>query len=249
MSRLREETGTTLMEVLTAITVGFVVLAAIFTMLESTVRLNTGVISKTDAMQRGRLAMDVITQELRSQVCLNNLNNPAVLDGATENSVTFYSDFSDAEGTKPPEKRTLTFDPGSGDIRTTIYRATVPDPDSSDDFEVLGENLRLENAALQEIPDGPDPGDEPDGTVPFLRYYAYQDVDTAGVVHPEPTLVLDPGPDGLNPAEAARVARIEIAFVSRPTGATTSEKGVNLNDQIVARHSDPNLSVPDPKCV
>jgi type II secretory pathway component PulJ len=249
MSRFREEAGMTLMEVLTAATVGFVVLAAVFSMLESAVRLNTGVISKTDAMQRGRLAMDVITQELRSQVCLNNLNNPAVLVGATENSVTFYSDFSDAEGTQPPQKRTLKFDPDSGDISTTIHRATVADPDSSDDFDVAGKNLQLENAALQETPDGDDADDLPDGTVPFLRYYAYQDVDIAGVVHPEPTLVLDPGADGLNLAEAARVARIEIAFVSRPTGATTSEKGVNLDDQIVVRHSDPNLSVPDPKCV
>jgi hypothetical protein len=247
MSRLREETGTTLMEVLTAITVGFVVLAAIFTMLESAVRLNTGVMSRTDAMQRGRLAMDVITQELRSQVCLNNLNNPAVVAGATEESVTFYSDFSDAEGDEPPQKRTLTFDPDTGDITTTIYRATVAVPRTEDDFEVIGENLRLENAALQEIPDGPDAGDEPDGTVPFLRYYAYQDV--GNPPHPEPTMVLDPGDPGLDPAEAARVARIEIAFTSRPTGADDSDKGVNLTDQIVARHSDPNLSVPDPKCV
>jgi hypothetical protein len=252
MSRLRDETGTTLMEVLTAITVGFVILAAIFTMLESTVRLNTGVMSKTDAMQRGRLAMDVITQELRSQVCLNNLNNPAILDGATENSVTFYSDFSEADGMKPPEKRTLTFDPGTGDITTTIYEATVPEPNDRDDFAVAGENVRLENAALQAIPDGADADDLPDGTLPFLRYYAYEDVDSGGIVHPEPTLELVPaagGTAGLNVAEAARVARIEIAFTSRPTGATDSDKGVDLTDQIVARHSDPNLSVPDPKCV
>jgi hypothetical protein len=248
MSRLREETGTTLMEVLTAVTVGFVVLAAIFTMLESTVRLNTGVISKTDAMQRGRLAMDVITQELRSQVCLNNLNNPAVLAGATSDSVTFYSDFSDPEGLKPPEKRTLTFDPDTGDITTRIYHATVANPTTSDHFAIAGENLRLENAALQVVPDGPDVGTA-DDEVPFLRYYAYEDVDTGAEVHPEPTMVLTPGAGGLTPAQAARVARIEIAFVSRPTGADDDDHGVHLSDQIMARHSDPNLSVPDPKCV
>jgi hypothetical protein len=247
MSRLREETGTTLMEVMTALTVGFVVLTGIFAMLESAVRLNTGVISRTDAMQRGRLAMDVITQELRSQVCLNNLDNPAVVDGATENSVTFYSDFSDAEGDKPPEKRTLTFDPATGDITTTVYRATVPEPRTEEDFALAGKNLRLENAAQQVVPDTPDDPDALEDEVPFLRYYAYQQV--GNPPHPEPTLPLDPGDTGLDPAEAARVARIEIAFVSRPTGARNSDKGVNLSDQIMARHSDPNLSVPDPRCV
>jgi hypothetical protein len=247
MSRLREEAGMTLMEVLTAITVGFVVLAAVFTMLESAVRLNTGVISRTDAMQRGRLAMDVITQELRSQVCLNNLNNPAVVGGANENSVTFYSDFSDAEGDEPPEKRTLTFDPATGNISTTIYRARVAVPDDVNDFDVTAKNLRLENAARQEIPDGPDAGTAPDGFVPFLRFYAYETV--GNPPHPEPTMRLTPGAGGLTTAQAARVARIEIAFVARPTGADNDDHGVNLTDQIMARHSDPNLSVPDPKCV
>jgi type II secretory pathway component PulJ len=244
MSRLREEDGATIMEVLTAITVGSVVLVAIFSMLESAVRLNTGVISRTDAMQRGRMAMDTITQELRSQVCLNNLNNPAVLDGATEDSVTFYSDFSEADAA--PEKRTLTFHRDTGNITTEIYHPATADPDSEDDFDLAGTNLRLENAALQTVPDGDDTDTLPD-EVPFLRYYAYQDV--GNPLHPEPTMVLDPGADGLDPAEAARVARIEIAFVARPVGALDTSKGVNLNDQIVARHADPNLSVPDPKCV
>ena len=56
MSRLRDERGITLMEVLSAATVGFVVLAGVFGLLESSVRLNTGVLAKTDAMQRGRIA-------------------------------------------------------------------------------------------------------------------------------------------------------------------------------------------------
>jgi hypothetical protein len=246
MSRVREESGFTVMELVVAMTVGFVVVAAIFTLLESTVRLNSGVISKTDAMQRGRLAMDTITRELRSQVCLNNLNNPAVVAGATDESVTFYADFSEGTGDELPEKRTLTFERDTGNITTTIARATVPNPDSSEDFEPDGTNLTLENAALQMVPDGGDP-DTLDDEVPFLKYYAYELVGNPR--HPEPTKWLDPGADGLSTAEAARVARIEISFVSRPTGATDSEKGVHLSDQIMARHSDPNLSVPDPKCV
>jgi hypothetical protein len=243
MSRLREEAGMTLMEVLTACTVGLIVMGAMFAMLDTTVRLNTGVMSKTDAMQRGRVAMDVITQELRSQVCLNNLNNPAIKQGAKPDSVTFYSDFSSADGDVAPQRRTLTFDPDTGDVRTAIYKATKLKP-GPDDFVPTPSsvNLRLENTAQQV-----DPLD-PSKKIPYLRYFAYETV--GNPPHPEPTLELFPNAStGLNAAESARVARIEIAFVSRPTGAKDSSKGVNLSDQIVARHSDPNLSVPDPKCV
>ena len=62
----------------------------------------------------------------------------------------------------------------------------------------------------------------------------------------QPTLELAPP---LDAAEAARAARVEIAYVSRPTGAKDNAKAVNLGDQVMARHSDPNLAVPDPKCV
>ena len=46
------------------------------------------------------------------------------------------------------------------------------------------------------------------------------------------------------------MARIEIRFKALPTGdKTTSKQAVNITDQIMARHADPNLSVPDPACV
>jgi hypothetical protein len=241
--RLRDEAGMTLMEVLTACTIGMIVLGAMFAMLDTTVRLNTGVMSKTDAMQRGRQAMDVITQELRSQVCLNNLNNPAVLKGAKSDSVTFYSDFSEGDGAEAPEKRTLTFNRTTGDVTSAIYDATKLKPGPNDFHTTPSRTfMRLENTSQQLNPQ------DPAKKLPYLRYFAYQTV--GNPPHPEPTLELVPNAtNGLDAAQAARVARIEITFTSRPTGAKDSKKGVNLSDQIVARHADPNLSVPDPKCV
>ena len=47
MSRFRAQDGMTLPEVLVAATVGFIVLAATLGLLESSVRLNTGVMAKT----------------------------------------------------------------------------------------------------------------------------------------------------------------------------------------------------------
>jgi hypothetical protein len=240
MKRLREEAGMTIMELLVAMTVGMVVITGVFTMLDSTVRLNTGVMAKTDAMQRGRLAMDVITQELRSQVCLNNLSNPAIVgDKTTKDSVTFYSDFSDAEGDRPVEKRKLSYDRATRNITTSIYRTAKLKPLPTDfPLAPATVQMRLENVNLQR--------DANNNEIPFLRYYAYQWIGG----RPTATEELVPNATtGLTPAQAARVARVDITFIARPTGATDDKKGVRLTDQIMVRHADPNLSVPDPKCI
>ncbi len=236
IARLRQEDGMTLMEVLVACTVGFVVLAATLGLLESSLRLNGGVASRTDAMQRGRLAMDKITQELRSQVCLD-LDHPAILQGATDSSVQFYADFSEADGTKPPQRRTLTYDPVKRSVTTLIYTTTTLNPTPANyPAKPTGSSLDLDNVSLQK--------DDMGVTIPFLTYYAYQSVGTPA--HPEPTQKLA---TPLDAASAARVARVEINFVARPIGATDDTNAVNVSDQIVARHADPNLSVPDPACV
>lgn len=237
MTSLRDENGFTLMEVLTALTVGFVLLAATLTMLESTTRLNTGVIVKTDAMQRGRLAMDTITQQLRSQVCFD-YDNSAILQGSDENAVTFYGDFSSDAST--PIKRRLRFDAGTGSIIADQYDPPSPLPNpftpASYPTAPVGSNLVLENAALQW-------DDTLNQAVPFLRYYAYQEV--GGVLRADKELT-----PPLDKAEAARAARVDISYFARPTGpGGDASKGVNLSDQVMARHADPNLAVPDPKCV
>jgi type II secretory pathway component PulJ len=239
MRRLRDESGMTVMEVLVASTIGTIVVLAIFAMLDSSVRMNTGVMSRTDAMQRGRLAMDVLTQELRSQVCLVDLT-PAIVPESDGNAVSFYSDFSEGDGAEPPTKRKLSFDPATGNIRTEIFAATVQEPRNGQFTPApTTTNLRLENAMLEE-------------DVNFLQYYAYEW--KGNPPRPEATLKL---PTPLSENDARRVARIDISFISRPTGETKEDHGVHLTDQIMARHSDPNLarwdpinpSLPDPRCV
>jgi prepilin-type N-terminal cleavage/methylation domain-containing protein len=236
MSRLRNQDGFTLMEVLMAVTVGFVVLAATLGLLESSVRLDAGVMSKTDAMQRGRLAMDTLTQELRSQVCLD-FDNPAVLSGAGDNSITFYGDYS-AAGQRP-FKREIVFNPTNSTITSYRYDAaagaTLPlKPDSFPSSPTVTRQV-LEGARNQV--------DTALGTiVPFLRYYANQK-DADGVYRPSEKLAVP-----LSADDAKRVARIEISFLARPTGARDDKQAVNLTDQIMARHLDPNVSL-NPKCV
>jgi hypothetical protein len=222
---MTREHGFTLPEVLIASLVGFIVLAATLGLLESSLRLSGNVMAKTDAMQRGRLAMDRITQQLRSQVC-RDLTAPAVVAGDGR-SITFYADFGD--GTQPPDKRVLGMHPATGDITEAIYRGTGPagGPYSFPSTPTRT-NLLLENAA-------------PQSGVPFLRYYAYP---TSGTSR-KPDAAL---PTTLGGADVGRVARIDVAFLSRPTGARDGLNGIAMNDQVVVRHADPNLSIPDPTC-
>lgn len=240
----------TLMELITAISVGMIVMLAMFALLDNTVRMNTNMMSKTDAMQRGRIAMDVMTQELRSQVCLENLAGPAIVPGASAETVEFYSDFSEGDGTVPPTKRKLAYDRSTGSITTAIYPSKngMLEPGPNDFAAAPSQTLmRLERAGLQRATNGTE--------IPFLRYYAYQWVDVGdGTKRPEATLELVPPIDA---NKARRVARIDITVVAQPLGSRDKTKGVNLTDRVMARHSDPNLAkwdpvnptLPDPRCV
>ena len=111
-----------------AAVIGFVVLSATLGLLESSLRLNHGVMAKTDAMQRGRLAMDDVTQQLRSQVCLDgttladDIPVSAIVAGSNASSVTFYADFTEQRHASV-KRRTLTFDTVTKSIRTSTYDA------------------------------------------------------------------------------------------------------------------------------
>lgn len=234
MSRLRAQDGMTLPEVLIAVTAGFVVLAATLGLLESSVRLSSKVTQKTDAMQRGRLAMDRLTQQLRSQVCLN-LATPAVLPGATGDSVSFYSDFGEGDTTVAPDRRTLTFDPATGSIVEAAVPGVGPARGPWTYNGAPTRNLVLENAARQTV------GAQP---VPIFRYYAYET--TGNPPRRAATLALA---TPLSPAAAARVARIDVAFAARPTNATDGTNATAIDDRVSVRHADPDLAVPDPRCV
>jgi len=250
MTRLRSEDGFTIMEVLMAAVIGFIVLAGTLGLLESSLRLNSGVMAKTDAMQRGRLALDVVTQQLRSQVCLDgstfadDIPVSAIVATSNDTSVTFYLDFTFTG--QRPMRRTLTFDPATKTIRTTTYEATKDRP-APGDFTVAptNTNVVLENVVPQKRTDGTD--------VPFIRYYAY----TLVSGRPRAELLL---PTPLVQSDADRVARIDINFLALPTRSTDRRQGVNLADQVMARHSDPNAFVfnnltgdytaaPDPFCL
>ena len=221
---MRREDGFTLPEVLIASLIGFIVLSGALGLLESTVRLGGGTMSKTDAMQRGRLAMDVVTRQLRSQVCAV-AGSPAIVDGR-DSSISFYADFGD--GSRAPDRRTLQLDSGRASLVATVHTGTgtPPGPYAFPSTPSRTEHV-LENVVA------------PTGT-PFLRYFAF-----STAAQPAPDVLLA---TPLSAADRRRVARIEVAFSARPTGATDGKHAITLRDQVLVRHADVNSSEPDPFC-
>ncbi len=112
---LSDERGMTLIEMLVAMSVGMVVLLAAFMLLDRSFTASGQIADREDALQRGRQAMELMTRQLRSQVCVvvppATAFSPPVVSG-TDHTVTFYGSLS--ESATSVTKRTLTFDPHRG---------------------------------------------------------------------------------------------------------------------------------------
>ena len=106
MTRLRDEQGFTLVELLVGMVIGTLVVLAAFTVLDATGTLATKAQDRVDASQRGRLAMDVIASELRSQVCLPGADPADRPAGADANEIWFYAITGD-ENAAPTQRRHL----------------------------------------------------------------------------------------------------------------------------------------------
>lgn len=107
--RVGSEGGFTLIELLVAMSVGMVVLLAVFAVFDSTLTASARVEDRTEAVQRGRTAMEQITQRLRSQAC-PNATTPAI-EAGTDDAVTLYTDIGGA--VFAPRRTQLSFSPAA----------------------------------------------------------------------------------------------------------------------------------------
>jgi prepilin-type N-terminal cleavage/methylation domain-containing protein len=181
VSRLRSEAGVTLIELLVAMMIGLVTMSAAIALLQTAQRQSTATAARVNATQRGRVLMDTMTRELRSQVCYSP-TVPALIS-ATNDSVKFYADLGD--GSTPIEQRELIFDPAAKTITERTWAGVgtpVTFPTMTRSRELLSDVTRraAPNAAT-------------------FRYYAY-----TTATPPRPDTV--PLPTPLNAVDLARVA-------------------------------------------
>ena len=225
--RLSDERGFTLTELLVAITVGLIVLMAAFMVLDRTITASGQIADRTEALQRGRLAMGLISRQLRSQVCVGS-TKPIV--AANDTSVTFYGDLSD--GSQPIKKRTLTYSSTTDTITESVVTGTGTYPTLA--FTGTATSLPL-LTKVEQIMDG-------STARPIFRYYGYQTGTTNG------TLVQLGSP--LSSTDLGRVAVIKVglrAFAVRPI-SKDADSAV-IEDDVYVRVAVPTQLQGAPECI
>ena len=77
-ARLADERGFTLVELLAPIVVSTIVLFALFGLVDTATRRQSAANDRIDANDRGRVAMDAISTQLRSRVCISGAEDSRV---------------------------------------------------------------------------------------------------------------------------------------------------------------------------
>lgn len=238
----RREDGFTLPELLIVLFITGVVLAGVANLMQTTLRQSSGVITRTDATQRGRLVMDRMTQQLRSQICVdtgltdagNNLIEKPSLAYAAPNRVVFYADLGNGaakpDGTSRVERRELVYDTANKRILQRRFIATSQLGAAPTTFSgTVSETVLLSNVSTP-----------PEG---MFRFYAYDDA----AVPPTTTREVTGNP--LSDANRAQTARIGVAMDVRPTKSGDQKIFTRLEDSVHLRTADPNYTTnPDPDC-
>jgi len=229
---LRRQDGFTLPEMLTAISMAVIISLAAFTLIEVTMHRAGETAARVDTNQRARAAMDTITRQLRSEVCLNKTTPPIV--SGTDDSVGFYADFTDQSNSDvPPVYHVLTFT--GTQITEADYAGTsnhAKPPTFTYDLSKGTNRVVLNDVQRYQAPKAP-------AATPIFQYYAYD------AANPPQTSVKLPTP--LSAADRARVARVDVTF--RATASTRMTPGgrkavstftLPVQDQVQVREVDPN---------
>jgi prepilin-type N-terminal cleavage/methylation domain-containing protein len=229
MNRLRREDGFSMVELLVVLIISGIVLAGVASLMQVVMRQSTGTVLRTEATQRGRLALDQITQQLRSQVCIDvdTATEKVSLVAASPNSVTFYTDLSD--GSKQPVKRTVTYNPTAKTITQITYPATSALGVVPTTFNATGTSRTL----LDNV-EAPSTG--------MFTYVAY-----AFAGDPRPLDRTLPNA-ALDATQLGDTAQINLVMQVRPPRSKDPKLFTQLEDSVHLRTADPNQNNPDPDC-
>jgi len=227
---LQDERGFSLTELLVAVTIGMVILLAALAVFDRTISASGQIADRSEALQRGRLAMEVISRQLRSQVCVGD--TPPIVAG-NDLSVTFYADLTDGTPANPIKKRTLSYDTTTDTINESIASSTGTYPTLTFGTATTNPLLTKVDQILDGIPPTPRA---------IFRYYGYQTGTTNG------TLVRLNSP--LTAADLKRVAVIKVGFRSfafRPI--SSNNDSTVLENDVYTRTAVPTELQGQPECI
>ena len=208
--------------------------------------------ARVETTQRGRAAMDFITRQLRSQVCVQakpvpgGMNDDRAVYSISPTQITFFSDLSDEshrDGNviKAPELRQIAFENGNlierrwagvatGTAATPTYSYSGY-PGSPTQTRVLADDISSvdETAAKQPL---------------IFHYFTYN-----AATPPKPTAELDASA-AQTVATLALITKIDMKFrANRSRGKATDRGSTVFQNTVFARIADPNNPTnPSPVC-
>jgi prepilin-type N-terminal cleavage/methylation domain-containing protein len=225
--RLSDERGFTLIELLVAMVIGLVVLMAAFMVLDRTISASGQVADRSEALQRGRQAMELVSRQLRSQVCVGN-TKPII--SASDNSISFYADMSD--GTTPIKQRTLTYSSTTDIITESVVTGSGTYPTLTFTGTATSSPLLTKVKQIQDT----------SSLRPIFRYYGYQTGTTNG------TLVQLTAP--LSATDLGRVALIKVGFRAFAVRPISNDKdSAVLENDVYTRTAVPTQLQGAPECI
>jgi prepilin-type N-terminal cleavage/methylation domain-containing protein len=204
-ARLADERGFTLVELLATIVVSTIVLFALFGLVDTATRQQSVANDRIDANDRGRAAMDIISAQLRSRVCISSVQGSLV--AASDSQIEFFASFGlTAESALQSQalvlqRRRLTYRPANSDVIEETWVGTAPLLAPVATLIPTRTRTILTKVAL-------------DAGTPFFRYYALTGTP------PLPDLRLTPTP--LSATNLTKAAQITVSFAAKGTVAGLS---------------------------
>ena len=231
----RHQSGFTLVELIVTMLVGMIVLTALFGLVDVALRASKRVDNRVESSQRGRLALEQMNRDLRSQVCIKTSSSAfaSSIASGDSNQVTFYSELASPSGyttnTFSPDQYQLAYSStGQGSLTETVRAASGTYPNLTWP-SVTRTNILLNNITQQ-------------GSTPVFSYFAYE---TDGTIDTNNPLSVP-----LSAANAARVVAVGINYVAGPVRATTDARTKSGFSDTVTVRLPVDLSYPQngPQC-
>jgi prepilin-type N-terminal cleavage/methylation domain-containing protein len=228
----REDDGFSLIELLTAMAIGSVVLTALMTFFIHGVRATTDIQNRVDDAGRARYAMDRIVRLLDSQTCLqpsataDTLTAP-VQPNSDSNSITFYGDLNGGSGsvvggTAPdnyiPARYTITYVPGPG---STPGKVTV------DTYKYnVATKVWVKQGATDTVVSDITPFKDPKTgvTQPFFAYYPFYTATTVPQGATAGDIAASPAAVPITAATAPTVVKVVVSFGAISTTSHRDDK-------------------------
>lgn len=221
-ARLADERGMTLVELLTTMVVGTVIIFAVLSITDTSLQVNAKNQDRIDAVDTGRAAMDKLTQRLGSQICLGT-GSPALIN-AEDDMVEFYASLAQPSPNRLTyQRRRISYDAMRRSIVEDVYDYASGTPPTVT-FSSTPRRATIASDVTRQ------PG------TPLFRYYGFTpNPSTPSVLFSTPVAV----------TERARTVRIQVNFAA----AADRARDVPFTNQVFVRTADPTDPERSPQCL